>query len=249
MIYEKVYKFANKKQDMAMHFIKKIWLKQFDAKVHSQFTRFSRGVFENRAVINTTKNKNIKVSGTFELANDFVLFAASLAKNFSVSGILFARDNPEALLNSIGLKPEIKKKKNIFEAGIDGKLAAEQISRMGEVAYFMLFSMQSEGIDLKMKKKMPRPSKSGKEKVDDKFCILNLDAKFFPQLKEEFLFGLPPDFKKARISHMYTIKEVTLPQGEKDFELMRLNAKKKGKILRKIEVDGKVLQEERDFEA
>lgn len=234
---------------MAIHFIKKIWLKEADSKVHSQFTRFSKGIFENRTVINVNKGNAIKLNSTFELTNDLVLFVASLGGKFSVSGLLFARENPEALLSGLGIKSEIKKKKNIFEADIAGDINAEQINKIANAVYLMLFDMHSEGIELKTKKRLPKPGKSGKEKVDDKFCILNMDLKFFPQLHEEFLFDLPENFKKARISHTYKITDIILPKGEKDFEMLRLKAIRKGRISRHVEIDGKIMQEEKDFEA
>lgn len=234
---------------MAVSFIKKIWLGKIDNAVHFNFIRFSKGIFENRAVINVNKGNAIKLNSTFELTNDMVLFIASLGGKFSVSGLLFARENPEALLNSLGIKSEIKKKKSIFEANIAGEINSEQIKSIADGAYLMLFDMHADGIELKTKKRLPKPGKSGKEKVDDKFCILEIAAKFFPQLHEEFLFGLPNDFKKARISHTYTITGIILPKGEKDFEMIRLKAIRKGRISRHIEIGGKIMQEEKDFEA
>lgn len=232
---------------MAIHFIKKIWLKEADDKVHSQFTRFSKGIFENRAVININKGNAIKLNSTFELTNDLVLFVASLEEKFSVDGVLFARENPEALLNSLGIKSEIKKKKNIFEAQIKAELNTEQIKEIADGAYLMLFDMHADGIELKTKKKLPKSGKSGKEKVDDKFCVLELDGKFFPQLHEEFLFDILENFKKARISHTFSISEIILPPGEKDFEKIRLNAKRKGRIIRQINADGKEKTFEKEF--
>lgn len=234
---------------MVVHFIRKIWLGKADAQLHSQFIRFSKGLFENRAVISVSKSKPLKLTSTSELADDLVLFLAGIAEKFSVSGILLSRENPQELLSALGLKAEIKNKKKIFEAKIDAQVMAEQIKKIADIAYFMLFDMSSEGISLKIKKRLTKPGKSGKEKIDGKFCILELDEKFFPQLHEEFLFDMPLDFKKAKITHTYNITSIILPPGEKDFEQIRLKAKKKGKIVRMVEIAGKTIQQEKDFEA
>mgnify|MGYP001618423438 CR=1 FL=1 len=234
---------------MAVNFIKKILLDEADEKVHVQFVRFSRGTFENRAVLNVRSGKIIKAGGTFDLVNDMVLFASQLSQKFSVSGTFFTRENPEGLLASLNIKADVKKKKNLFQAEISAELNPEKARKIYEASYCLLLDVNAEGISLKTKKKLPRLSKSAKEKGDDKFCVLEIDEKYSKQLHDEFLFDIPLEFKKARIAHTFIISEVILPKGEKNFELMRLNAKKKGKIVRQAEVDGKILQQEKTFEA
>ena len=234
---------------MAVNFIKKILLDEADEKVHVQFVRFSRGTFENRAVLNVRSGKIIKAGGTFDLVNDMVLFASQLSQKFSVSGTFFTRENPEELLAALNIKADVKKKKNLFQSEINAELNPGQAKKIYEASYCLLLDVNAEGISLKTKKKLPRPSKSSKEKVDDKFCVLEIDEKYSKQFHDEFLFDIPPVFKKARIAHTFIISEVILPKGEKNFELMRLNAKKKGKIVRQAEVDGKISQQEKTFEA
>lgn len=233
---------------MAVNFIRKMWLDNADEEAHAQFIRFSRGTFENRAVISINKSKMIKLGSTFEFANDLVLFLAETAGKISVSGTLFTRENPEVLLNSIGLKSEIAKKRNLFETKINRELNPEQVKKISAIAYLMLWDINAAGVSLKVKKKLPKPGKSRKEKVDDKFCVLELDEKFYKQFHEDFLFGLPYEFKKARIRHTFIISDIILPRGEKDFERMRLDAMKKGKIIRQAEVDGKIIRQEKAFE-
>jgi len=70
--------------------------------------------------------------------------------------------------------------------------------------------------------------------------------KFWSQIKEAFML---PECKKAKISHTFLIEEIILPQGEKDFSKIREMTKRKGKIIRKMEIDGKESQEEKGFEA
>jgi hypothetical protein len=234
---------------MTIHFIKKIWFGEIDAKVHAQFVRFSRGIFENRAILNIKQGNKIKANSTFELANDFVLFLANLEKTFAVSGILLSRENPKQLFDELEIEAAISKKKNLFEAKIDTGLTSEQLKRIAEITYFMLFDMHSQDISFKVKKKLPQPSRSGQEKINDKFCTLELDLKFFSRFHEEFLFDLPENFNKARITHRYEISEIILPRGEKNFEQIRLKAVRKGRIVRKIEVDGKEKITAKDFKA
>ena len=57
-----------------MNFIKKMFEGKIDDSVHRQFKRFSKGTFENRALVNLINSKSIKVKTSFEYANDFTRF-------------------------------------------------------------------------------------------------------------------------------------------------------------------------------
>ena len=87
-----------------------------------------------------------------------------------------------------------------------------------------------------MKKKLPKPGKSGDAKVDDKFCQLEADLKYWPEIKEMFFWDF--DGKKATVTHDFLIDDLKFPQGEKDFQKIRILAKRLGKITRKMIVDG-----------
>ena len=233
---------------MAFFFIRRIWQDKADNSAHSQFIRFSKGIYQNRAAISISRNEKCKLTGSYELANDLVNFVFSLKNSFKVNGILLTRESPANLLKELGIKSEIKKKARLYESLIDSELNSEQVKKISEIAYYMLFECSSDNITLKMKKKLPRSVKEGKEKVDDKFCILEAGSGFFEKIKEEFAFGLG-DFKKVKIRHHFEIKDIILPKDEKDFEMMRLKAKRKGKLTREIEINGEIIKQEKQFEA
>jgi len=71
-------------------FIKKIFENKTNESVHKQFVRFGKGTFGMRAVINARISGQVKVSSTFELANDFLEFIASLSPKMKVSGIILS---------------------------------------------------------------------------------------------------------------------------------------------------------------
>ncbi len=214
-------------------FIKKIWQGNGE-EAHYQFVRFSKGRFEGRAVLNLHKTSKIKLKGSFEWANDFVNLANEL-ESIKFSGIILSREE-------LGLENE-KKKKAIFQYDVFD-IDSEKINEIKNKAYALLLNGESEGIVLKIKKKLPKPGKS-KKKIDDKFCQLELDLKYWDKVREAFMF---PEGKKFRVSHIFEINEIILPQGEKDFEKIRILAKRKGKIIRKLEIDKKESEEEKEFE-
>jgi len=57
------------------------------------------------------------------------------------------------------------------------------------------------------------------------------------------------DFKEVKISHDFIINDIDIPKNEKDFVKMRENAIRKGKVVRKMDIDGKKQEKEAEFEA
>ena len=216
-------------------FIKKVWEGKGE-EAHNHFVRFSKGNFGNRAVLNLQKSERIKLRGSFEWANDFVKIASELA-NANFSGIILSKQE----IMELG---QGKKKAGIIEYNVS--INSQKIKEIEDKVYCMMLDAETHELSLKMKKKLPKPGKSGEGKVDDKFCQLETDLKFWPQIKEAFML---PECKKAKVSHTFLIEEIILPKDEKDFIKIREKAKRKGKIIRKMEVDGKESQEEKSFEA
>jgi len=227
-----------------MNFIKKIFQDKIDEQVHQQFVRFSKGFFENKAVVNFKKSgTKIKVTTSFELAEDNVLFFFELTEKASVSGIILARQQ----IPGLGAG---KKKKMLFEYNINQEMTSTEINDIAKNCYSMLLDCSASGIILKTKKKRPKPGSGGKSKsaANENFCVLEADLRYEPRIREEFLFDLKDqNAKKVKISNGYKIEDIILPKGEKDFEKIRILAKRKGKIIRKIVADDKEVINEKAF--
>jgi hypothetical protein len=201
---------------------------------HLQFVRFGKGKFDGRAALTLQKVNNIKLRGSFEYANDFVYLAAELNAKFS--GLIMSKED-------LGLNG--KKKSGLFVYEVSA-LSSEKIKEIKEKVYCMLLDAEGDGMGLKMKKKLPKPGKSGDLKIDDKFCILEADLKYWTKIKEYFNL---PEVKKLQIRHSFIVDNIILPTGEKDPVKLRLNAKRKGKIERKIVIDKQEKVETFNFEA
>lgn len=228
-------------------FIKKIFQNQVDENVHRQFVRFGKGTFPGRAAIKITRQpEKIKIGTSFELSSDVAEFVAEIS-NSTFSGIVMSKEDIKPIFEKNGLDIIGTKKLGLLVYNVEN-INSKVILEIKDKAYTFLLDAQGPGIFLSSKKKLPKPGKSGDAKIDDKFCQLELDTKFWPQVKSEFAFDLP-DFKKALAVHTYTITDIIMPKGEKDFEKIRLLAKRKGKIIRKITIDGKEIVKEKDFEA
>jgi hypothetical protein len=223
-----------------MNFIKEIFQGKSGNFAHSQFIRFGKGEYGRRALLSLWKTKSIKIKGSFEYANDFVLFVAELGEVSFGGNILSKEEIPE--IKAIGQK---KVGKWIYEVE---NISSSEIKKIAQKTYYFLLNGEGNGIKLKIKGKLPKPGKD-EEKVDDKFCQMELDEKYYKTAKENFAWDLP-DGKKTEIEHKFIINEIIIPKnGEKDFAKIREIAKRKGKIIRMANVDGKEIKKETDFEA
>ncbi|MBI2449868.1 hypothetical protein HYV49_06275 [Candidatus Pacearchaeota archaeon] len=214
-------------------FIKKIFSNHPDEFVHRQFVRFGKGKYEQRAVIELRKGNKIKLNSTFEYANDLV----NLLKEFPAKflGIILAKDEIPGLQG--------KKKSGLYEYEIN--MNSQELKKINNY-YFQLLDAEGDGIKLRMKKKLPKPG-SGEKKIDSKFCVLEADLKYWPQIKECFFWDLLDGIKKAAIRHTYIINEIVMPEQEKDPEKLRTLAKRKGTIIRLIESDSQILNKEHEL--
>jgi hypothetical protein len=212
-------------------FLKKVLDGNTDEYTHRYFVRFGKGIYKRRFLLSYNKGKKIKIRGSFEWANDFVRFV---------------KENKDVVFSgSVLMKEKIPGKDGKKKAGCFVYEILE--SRLEEFvnAYHYLLNVNSEDIVLKVKKKLPKPGKN-EEKIDDKFCALDLDIKYWDKVKEVFFWGVP-DCKKVLIEHELQISDIVLPSGVDDPVKIRELAKRKGKIIRKINCDGVESMKEYDF--
>ena len=209
-------------------FIKSIFEESDLEKAHKYFLRFGKGNYRKRFLMGFNKSKKIKVKASFELANEFVEFVKE-NKDVEFSGKVLMK---EAIPGKTGRKKAGSFVYEISESSIDEF----------ENAYFYLLDVNNEDIVLKIKKSIPKPGKS-EEKIDNNFCALTLDEKYFNKLKEEFFWDVP-EGKKVSVEHEVVITEIVKPENEEDPKKIRELAKRKGKLIRKINVDGKEIVKE-----
>jgi len=223
-----------------MNFIWKIFHDKIDSSVHNQFIRFGKGEYGRRALLSLWKTANsAKIKGSFEFANDFVLFAAGLG-NVIFSGNILSKEPLQGLGGG-----QKKAGKWVYDVK---NIESGKIKEIAPFVYYFLLNADSQGIKLKIKGKLPKPGK-GENKVDDKFCQLEFGAENIQKAKEDFFWDLS-EGKKARVEHRFVITDIILPKTtEKDFAKLREIAKRKGKIIRITNIDGRETKTEKNFEA
>ena len=214
-------------------FLKKVLTGKSDADSHRYFIRFGKGNYKRRFLISLNRGEKIKVKTSFEFANDLVKFVNENKK------ILFS--------GKILTKEKIPGREGRKKAGVFVYEAEKcSIEEFGNVYYYLLDVDDSE-IVLKIKKSLPKPGKD-EEKIDDGFCSLTIDKKYWPALKEAFFWDIQ-ECKKAAIEHELDISEIVLPKDEKNPSKIRELARRKGTITRKADCDGRESSKEIPFEA
>ncbi|MBI2628550.1 hypothetical protein HYW74_00510 [Candidatus Pacearchaeota archaeon] len=234
-------------------FIKKVFDGKTDNLVHMQFQKFSKGEFRDKALVSVNKIGNrFSIGTTYEYANELVRSAAEKLKNgekTKVTGVIVSTRDLKGQLEFDNIKQFMGVKQYI----INHELSKEEILGICDKfsTSFIGLSFSAGDTELKIKAKAPKsakPSTSSDKAPSADFCKLKtLDI----ELVRDLLFDVTnfESIKKIFIRHDFIITDIDIPKNEKDPAKMREMAIRKGKIIRKIDIDGRETLKEIKFEA
>ena len=236
-----------------MNFIKKLFDKKVDEDVHLQFQKFSRGEFRDRAGI-AAKNSSGKytINTTAEFANGMVKMLAEKLGNekTNVTGSIIGTNDLKGELEFKKISQFQGVKNYSIEMEMSGNEILNLIEKFPKNFFALSFSVGNS--TLKIKPKAPKSgkpkSKGDEEAPKPDFCKLVTTDK---EIASGFVFE-KPDFKNASLIHDFIIDSIVIPDSlkkEKDFAVVREKSLRKGKIIRRGEIDGEKIKEEVDFEA
>ena len=232
-----------------MNFIKKVFNNKSDNLVHLQFQKFSKGEFQNRALIKAKSAAGkYSISTSAEFVNELVKFMAEKLGNnkAQVTGAIVSTSDLTGQIDFKDKKQFQGVKRYIIEKEMSGTEILGILEKFPKS--FFALSLEVGENKLKIKPKSPKSGKSGAK--GDKmpkaeFCrLITHDQNF----AESFVFE-KPNFKEAVIKHTYIITDLIKPQGEGDYAKVRELSKRKGKIIREGVIDGESLKKEKEFEA
>lgn len=233
-----------------MNFIKKIFENKLDEKVHNQFTRFGKGTFEDKALLNINiQAKKVKIKTSHEFTNELVGFLANTIEDKAyIKGILFSTRNltEETNIEFQDIKNAMGVKKHIVNSELTKEQILEAIEKFPYAS--VNFSFKTNKGELKIKEKAPKAGKAkkGEDKPKADYCVFTTEDK---SIIEDYAFDIKEPFKKAFISHDYLIEDIEIPEEyENDFSQARLKGIRKGKIIRKLDIDGTETTKETKFE-
>lgn len=226
-----------------MNFLRGIFIGKTEPNYHSKFVRYGKGEYE-RLLFEITKGKNsIKVKSSFDFANDFVgIIADNIKEAASVSGKIIVPGDFQKGISGICEPVSYSKRGKLYTAEISAELSPEQLRRIYDTfsQNFLLLNIKSSEFSLKVGKSLPKPGGA----VKPNFCSATLPL----NLLEEFAWDVKQEFSKLIIKHVLNITDIVVPPDlRNDPAKARLEAKRKGKILRIIEIDGKETRKETEF--
>ncbi len=216
-------------------FIKELLTKGESEHAHRYFVRFGKGNYKRRFLTKFANGKKVKIKTSFEYANELVTYTREKVPDAKFTGKVFTST---AMAGMDG-----RKKGSSY--GYDAK--DSDLSEFSDI-YFTLVDTKGDDIALKCKKAIPKPGKDA-EKIDDVFCGIDIDPKYWDELHDKLFWDVPKNAKKVVVEHEVVIDEIVLPEGVDNPVEMRKLAKRKGKIIRTIDIDGEKKTSEHDFVA
>tara|TARA_Y100000310_G_C20509838_1_gene728265 strand:- start:27 stop:728 length:702 start_codon:yes stop_codon:yes gene_type:complete len=233
-----------------MNFIHKIAERKTDALVKKQFTRYSRGDYEKRALIEIRigkKNSTIKTG--FEFAGEL---AYELSKSVEgevqvTGGIITTRKLEDELPVPIASMTQFAGvKKYLLDCSMTKEVIQELYNTFPTTLIFLSFETKEGKIKTKVKNP-PKPGKGKKKEAKADFCLFKTTNM---ETVKDFAFDVPEGFSKAVIAHTFSITDLEIPEDCKnDFARARKEAIRKGSIVRTMIVDEKEIVKEYPFEA
>jgi len=235
-------------------FIKKIWSGNSEGDlVHSQFIKFSKGEFKDRAMIRAKNSSGeYTIATTSEYAKEVIMHVAEKLgeKAVLVTGAIISTFDLEGEFDYSERKMAMGVKKYMINREMAGNEIIALCNKV-EKAFFAL-SFSTEETDLQIQAKSPKSSKgassAGKKDAKAKINFIKIKTKD-KSLVESLIFDEEvKNFSKIEIKHDFIIDKIMTPETEeKDFAKIREMAKRQGKIIRNIDVDGKAIKKEVEF--
>jgi hypothetical protein len=235
-----------------MNYITQIANKETNEETHNALIRYGPGEFEKEEIIIAISKKKIKIQAGLDMVNPIQRFFTSVCtKDVEVSGTIPTARDVGSELDSLGILYEEKRRygKSGAKYELDTTLTPDKAHELVNKVYefFLLLNLNSG--DSKVKVKKADTPKIGS--LVPKFITAEVPVEVLDKVKEEFLFDVEFDkAKKVIITHTFVIEDVIFDEEliKTDPLKARLEAKRKGVLKRKIDIDGSVTEKEYPFE-
>jgi len=238
-------------------FIKKIFegKTEEDDFVHCQFIKFSKGEFQDRAMVRAKNSGgSFVIATTYEYAKELIIYLAEKIgeERVNVTGALISALDLEGEFDYSEKKMAMGIKKYMIDKDMSGNEILELCNKV-QKAFFAL-SFSTSDTELKINVKSPKSAKgvssSKKENAKAKIDFIKIKTTDKGLVKNMIFDEEINNFKKLEVKHTFLIDKIIMPETEeKDFAKIREMAKRAGKIIRELDIDGKVIKKEKEFAA
>ena len=229
--------------------IKKIFDGVLDDEVHVAFLKFGKGEYRDRYLLEGKRQ-----------AKKWAVKAGSEYVNFLVRRCLERVDGSVAvkgiIISTLDLRDEIGFdvvkvgnfhgiRKNVIDSVVAASEILELMDKFPKVFFALSFS--GDGFVLKIKAKAPKnakPGKGGEKSVAD-FCSLKTED---GKIVDELFFGVG-DFREVSVSYTIEVNDIVYPTNVDELKPTEVRelAKRKGVVVRNVDVDGVVKTSRAEF--
>ncbi len=226
-------------------FIKKIFNGVCDKFVHLQFQKFSRGTYQNRALLRATSStKGYSLWTGPEYANELVRAVAErLGDNRSqISGVIVSTNDLKNVVPSVGLKQFMGVKQYVIESLMSGNEIISLLDNIPEAFFALSFGVGDALLKIKPKAPKSTKPKTSEEPPKADFCSLKTSSK---DLIERFVWET--GWKSFEARHTFIIKDIELANGLSEPNEIRKQAKRIGTVVRLATIDSKENRNEKAF--
>lgn len=218
---------------MAINFMKNIHDNSVDDKTHQKFIRYGIGQFEKEEM-KITVGSSIKVYAGFEYLDTMFWMLSEVVKDdVELNGTIVSKKDILSEIKDFGIEPKnVTGKKYTIKETFSADRFREFVKTFS--GYVLLVKVKSKPYALTMKASVPKPGK-----LVEKFLSATFSKDDYDLIRKELLFDHEADFKQASIRHLYEITNIDIPEEyEDDPAKARLHAVRKGKVIRKMVIDG-----------
>lgn len=231
---------------MVINFMKKIVEGKSDETTHLKFVRYSKGHFEKEEIIIKVMGKKVQVQTGYEYIDVLLkILAEHATEDVSLKGKIISskKDITKKLADHNIEVPGKRGNKYNVEATLSPEAFKSFVYDMDDC--FLLLTVTSGSNSVKVKPGLPKPGD-----LKEKLATGKFDMSALPDIKEEFAFDTDDFKKELRVKHFYDIDDIIVDPAllESDPLKARLEAKRKGKVIRKKTIDGAEESTEHPFE-
>ena len=229
--------------------MKKIFDGVFDDEVHAAFLKFGRGEYRDKYLLEGKRQaKKWAIKAGVEYVNFLVRWCLERIDGIvAIRGIIVStldlRDEIGFDIVKVGNFQGIRK--NVIDTEVEASKILELMNKFPRV--FFALSFKGDDFVLKIKAKAPKSGKSGKggDKPIVDFCSLKTLDK---SLVDELFFGVG-DFGEVSVNHVIEVSDIVYPENVDDLKPTEIRelSKRKGIVIRNVDVDGIVKMSRAEF--
>lgn len=244
-----------------MHWLARLVNGLYDEGLHRRFVKYSAGNFSGPRLEVSIRGGSVTLRGDLgyeDLIGWFVVRLLGDDESCDVSGVALGKTCAEMFEKCGG---KVESKGEVYKVKVNSSFRAGELRRIYDEysdECTLLFSIKTaRGASVKCKTRIDWMASLGGEEggEDINFCVGRVKVEgdalkvLLEQAVPDFLDVIPHDFKRLLVANEFTIEKLIPPEGMEGLTAreLRVMSKRKGKVKRTVDVDGKSFYKEVEF--